>query len=280
MVPSWPTRNSHVPAPAYDASVRIAFEARDQLGVLLVGEERRGRLLDQLLVPALQRAVAGGDDDHVAVQVGQALGLDVAGPVQVALDEALTATERRDGLAGRRLEQLGDLLQRAGDLQPAAAAAVGRLDRHRQAVLLREGDDLLGVLDRVGRARHEGRVRAGRDVAGLDLVAEGVDRRGGGTDPGQPRVQHRLGEGGVLGEEPVAGVHRVRTAAARDVEQLLGDQVALAGGGAAQRVGLVGHLHVQRVAVRVGVHGHRPHPAVLAGPGDPDGDLTAVGDQH
>ena len=64
----------------------------EELGLLL-GEERRGRLLDQLLVPALQRAVAGRDDDHVAVRVGQALGLDVRGLVEIALDEALAAPE-------------------------------------------------------------------------------------------------------------------------------------------------------------------------------------------
>jgi hypothetical protein len=105
------------------------LEARYQLGVLLVGEERRRGLLDELLVAPLQRAVAGGDDDDVAVLVGQALGLDVAGVVEEALDEALAATEGRDGLAHRRLEQLGDLLEGAGDLQAAAAAAVGGLDR-------------------------------------------------------------------------------------------------------------------------------------------------------
>ena len=81
-----------------------------QLGVLLVGEERRGRLLDELLVAALQRAVAGRDDDDVAVAVGEALGLDVPRLVEVALDEALAAAERGDRLADRRLEQLGDLL--------------------------------------------------------------------------------------------------------------------------------------------------------------------------
>ena len=123
--------------------------------MLLVGEERRRRLLDELLVAALQRAVAGGDDDDVAVLVGQALGLDVPGLVEEPLDEALAAAERRDGLAHRGLEQLGDLLEGAGDLEAAAAAAEGRLDRDRQAVLLREGDDLVGAVDRVGGAGHE-----------------------------------------------------------------------------------------------------------------------------
>ena len=77
--------------------------------------------------------------------VGQHLRLDVPGLVQVPLDEALAAAERGDRLADGGVEQLGDLLHRAGDLQPAAAAAERGLDGDRQAVLLGEGDDLVGV---------------------------------------------------------------------------------------------------------------------------------------
>ena len=124
------------------AGADVAGRAQDllgrpeQLGVLLVGEEGGGGLLDELLVAALQRAVAGRDHDDVAVLVGEALGLDVPRVVEEALDEALAAAERRDGLAHRGLEQLGDLLEGAGDLQAATAAAVGRLDGDRQAELL------------------------------------------------------------------------------------------------------------------------------------------------
>ena len=110
---------------------------------LRVGEERRRRLLDQLLVAALQRAVAGADDHDVAVLVGEHLRLDVPRPVQVALDEALAAAERGHRLAHRGLEELGDLLHRAGDLEPAPAAAERGLDGDRQAVLLGERHDLV-----------------------------------------------------------------------------------------------------------------------------------------
>ena len=81
--------------------------------------------------------------------VGEALGLDVPRLVEVALDEALAASEGRDGLAGRRLEQLRDRLDRAGDLEAASAAAEGCLDGERDAVLLRERDDVVGVCDRI-----------------------------------------------------------------------------------------------------------------------------------
>ena len=81
----------------------------------------------------------------VAVGVGQHLRLDVPRLVEEPLDEALAAAERRDGLADGGVEQLGDLLDGAGDLQPAAAAAERGLDGDREAVLLGEGDDLVGV---------------------------------------------------------------------------------------------------------------------------------------
>ena len=83
------------------AGAVVAGLLADPLGRLVdllalrVGQERRGRLFDQLLEAALQRAVAGAGDDDVAVLVGDHLRLDVARLVQVALDEALAAAERR-----------------------------------------------------------------------------------------------------------------------------------------------------------------------------------------
>ena len=163
------------------------------------------------------------------MRVGEALGLDVAGPVEVPLDEALAAAERRHGLADRGLEQVGDLVEGAGDLQAAPAPAERRLDRDRQAVLLGELDDLVGARDRVRGAGDQRCADAFGDVPGLDLVAERVDRARGRADPGQPGVHDGLGEPGVLGQEAVAGVHGVRAGLRGDVEQLVDDQVGLGG---------------------------------------------------
>ena len=250
-----------------------------ELGHLLVGEERRGRLLDQLLVPALQRAVAGGDDHDVAVGVGQALGLDVARPVEELLHEALAATEGGDGLADRGLERVGDLGHLAGDLEAAAAAAERRLDRDRQAVLLGEGHRLVGVRERVlGAGRQRGADLLG-DVAGPHLVAEALDGGRRRPDPDQAGVDHGLGEGGVLGEEAVAGVHRIGARRARDGDDLVDVEVGVGGGGAVEGVRLVGDPHELRVAVGVGVDRHARDPGVLAGADDPHRDLAAVGDE-
>ena len=227
----------------------------------------------------LERAVPGGDHHDVAVPVGEALGLDVPRAVEVLLHEALAAPEGTDRLADRRLVELGDLLLLASHLEPAAAAAEGGLDRDRQAVLLGEGDDLVRALDRVLRAGDQRGPDLLRDVPGLHLVAEGVDGRGRGADPDEAGVEDRLGEARVLGEEAVAGVHRVRARLLGDRDDLLDVEVGVRGSGAVEAVRLVGQPHEERVPVGLRVDRHTADAGVLAGPDDPDRDLAAVGDQ-
>ena len=267
------------------ARVVVAGFAHDRLGCavelgqLLLAEIRRGRLLDELLVATLQRAVARRDDDHIAVRVGEHLRLDMAGPVEVALDEALAATESGHCLSDRRVVELRDLLDRARDLEAATATAEGGLDGDGQAVLLREGDDLVGVRHGVGSAGHLGCPGACGDVARGDLVAQRSDRIRRRSDPGESRVDDGLGEVGVLRQEAVAGMHGVGTGSLGDVDDLGDVEVGLGRAGAAEGEGLVGHLDVQGVAVRVGVDGDGGEAGIAAGPGDSDGDFATVGDE-
>ena len=217
MVPSWPDEEL-AGAGADVAGLRAGSPWTRGSSSACCSSVRNGagRLLDELLVAALQRAVAGGDDDDVAVLVGEALGLDVARVVEEALDEALAAAEGGDGLAHGGLEQLGDLLEGAGDLEAAAAAAVGRLDGDRQAVLLGERDDLVGARRPGRRCRAPAARRPSSAMwRALTLSPRASIAVGGRADPGQAGVDDRLGEVGVLGEEAVAGVHGVGAGLAR-----------------------------------------------------------------
>jgi len=63
------------------------------------------------------------------------------------------------------------------------------------------------------------------------------------------------------------------------VEDLVDAQVAVLGGRGADGDGLVGHAHVDGVAVGVRVDGDDGDVALAAGAGDPAGDLAAVGDE-
>ena len=94
------------------------------------GKRRRGRFLDELLMPALEGAIAIPAVDDVAVRIGQDLDLDVPRPVDELLEVDAGVLERGLGLGSGRLERgcQGRLI--AADPHPLAAAAGGRLDQH------------------------------------------------------------------------------------------------------------------------------------------------------
>jgi len=165
--------------------------------------------------------------------------------IEIALDEALAASEGGHRLAGRRLEHLTDLVALPGDLQAASAATVSSLDRDRQAVGVGEGEYLVRICHRIGGAGHQRGTHPLRDVAGLHLVAECLDGCRGRADPGQAGVDDSLRESGVLRQEPVAGMNCVRPAAFRDVQQLVDVEVGLSRGGATKCERLVREFHEQ-----------------------------------
>ena len=95
----------------------------------------RRRLLDELLMAALDRAVPLAEVDDVAVSVGEHLHLDVSRILEVPLDVDRRVGEIRPALALRGLERLHRLVGRPHDLHALAAAAGGRLDDQRIADL-------------------------------------------------------------------------------------------------------------------------------------------------
>jgi hypothetical protein len=127
-------------------------------------EQRRPYLLDDLLVPPLDRAIALPQADRIAQRVCKDLDLDVPGPDDVALDEDVAVPERLLRLAPGGREALGELSGRVHRAHALAAAAVDGLDED-------------GVADAGGLLREEVGVlvdavvaRDTRDTGGCDKV--------------------------------------------------------------------------------------------------------------
>src|SRR3989304_5458042 len=70
------------------------------------GESRRRRFLDHLLMAALQRAVALAEVDPAAVAVEEELHLDVARPIEAALEDESLIVEGRPGSPWRARQRL------------------------------------------------------------------------------------------------------------------------------------------------------------------------------
>src|SRR5581483_3975617 len=261
-----------------DGTGRLDGDRPDPIAELGV-DRGRGRLLDELLVTALDRAVPFAEVDDVAVGVGEDLHLDVARVLEVPLDVDGRVREVGLALALRRLEGTLDVVALPDDLEALAAAARRRLDREGPAELVPEPRDLGRRRNRLGRPRDDRDAGCGHPLTRLGLRAHRLDRLGGRADPDETGGLDGPRELGVLGEEAVAGVDRLDAGCAGDLEQPLLVQVALARRTGAEQKGLVRSADVQRAAVRLRVHRDGRDSELPQRAEDADRDLTAVGNE-
>ena len=199
----------------------------------------RGRLLDELLVAALDGAVALAEMDDVPVTVREDLHLHVARVVEVPLDVHGRVREVRLALPLSGFEGTLDVVGRAGDAQPLPTATGGRLDRDRIADLVGRREHVGGASGRGRRSRHDRNPGFAHPRASRDLGAHGLDRVGRRADPHEPRRLDVARESGVLREEAVTGMDRLGSRSACDLDDQVAAQVRLAGRPWTEQEGLV-----------------------------------------
>ena len=256
---------------------RVVSQARAQR----LGQRPRGRVFDDLLVPALHRAVALVQVDDVAVVVAQDLHLDVLGALDQLLEEDRIVAERLARLGARALQQLGELGRGAHDAHAATAAAARGLDDHGEANLVRERARVVDAAHRILRPRHDGHARRGRDLARLDLVAQRLDHLGRRADEDDAGFAALARERGALRQQTVAGVDGVDIVALGQLDDLVFGQVsghrlqALA-----HQVGFIRLVAVQVDAILLGEDGDRAEAELGAGAEDTHRDLATVGGKY
>ena len=137
----------------------------------------RGRLLDQFLMAALDRAIALAERDDMPLLVAEHLHLDVPRAEDGALDQQAAVAEGGGRLRARRFQRGKQRLRLAHDAHAAAAAAGAGLHHHGIADLARRGGEArrtLVVALVAGRAGHAG---LAHPRLGRALVAHRADRR-------------------------------------------------------------------------------------------------------
>ncbi|MNM87516.1 hypothetical protein D3C81_996990 [compost metagenome] len=240
---------------------------------------RRGRLFQHLLVPALHRAVALEQVDAVAVGIGEHLDFDMARPGQVFLHQHLVVAEAGAGLALDRRQRGLEAIARLDHAHALAAAARAGLEQHRVADAVGLAAQQRRVLVFAVVARHQRHRCALHQLLGRALAAHRVDGGGRRADEDQPRRGAGLGKGLVLGQEAVAGVDGLGAGFLRHFNDVVGAQVAVARGSAADMDRLVAEGDVAGIGVGIRIHRDGADTEPAAGGGDTAGDLAAVGDQ-
>ena len=226
---------------------RLSRGGADRLALLGI-ERRRRRFLDHLLMPPLQGAFALEQRQQIAMAVADHLHLDVAGIVDIFLDQHAVVAERRLGLALGADDGRPKLGGRAHDAHAAAAAAGGRLHQHRKADLvggLRERRLVLGLAVIAGHQRHAGLLH---QRLGAGLRAHRRHHLGGRTDEDEAGLGAGLREFGIFGQEAVAGMHGFRAGSARRFDHALDIEIAVAGPRRSEQHRLIGHCDMHRAA--------------------------------
>ena len=241
-------------------------------------DRRARRLFDDLLVPALDRAVALEQVHHVAVAIAEHLDLDVARSQNRLLDVDRFVAEGLLRLAPRALEGARELVLLVHEAHALAAAAGRGLEHHRVADARSRR---LGLFHGVGvAARHDRNARFRHLRARSGLRTHRAHRARRRPDERDARALASLGEQRVLRQESVPGMKPVAPRALHHVDQAVDAQVALGSGRGTDRISLVGEPHVQRFAISFAVHRDGRDPHLVQRARDAHRNLAAVGDQH
>ena len=249
-----------------------------ELGDDVGRQAETGGDLDDLLVAALDGAIALVEVDDVAVAVAEDLHLDMFRARDVFFEEDGGVAEGAVGLALGLVEQVGEVGGLVDDAHTATAAAEGRLDDEGEADGLGDLHGLGAIRDGVLGAGQDGDGDLLREGAGGGFVAHHVEQLGARADKDDAGLFAGAGEGGVFGEETVAGVDGVNAVVLGDTDDALDVEVGGDGAlAAADLVGLVGLVTVNGETVLLREDGDGAQAELGAGAEDAHGDLGAVG---
>ena len=112
-----------------------------------------------------------------------------------------------------------------------------------------------------------------------ELVAKRLDRVRARSDEHKTRVDDGSRECGALGQEAVTRVHGFGASLERRLDDRVRAEIALGGRRWSEPHRDIGRTDMQRVRIRVGVHGNGFDPEVPGRPDDAHGDLAAVRDE-
>ena len=237
--------------------------------------DRGGRLLDQFLVAALDRALALTEVNDRSASVGEHLNLDVTRSLEKPLQVYPRIAERLLGLAPRPLQSGLQLIEGAYDPHALPATARGGLEHQREADITRSHRRILATGYGV-RSRDDGHAGIPHELAGAGLVAHRLDRLRRRADEDDARFADGTGEIRVLGQKAVSRVNRLRVRLPGGGDQLASIQIAFGRPGGPDRNGQISLQHVGRQTIRVGVDGHGLDAQLATGTDHAHRDLAPV----
>ena len=258
-----------------DSAERFADDIPDflaQLGRHLYGR----RLFDQLLVAALNRALAFPQADDVAVLVGQYLEFDVARVLDILLQVKIAIAECGRSLRLRLPIKRGQLIFIAHNAHAPPAAAGRRLEDDRETDRPRPLARFFGGSDHAVRARKDRHPVLLHGSTSFFFFAHQPDDIGSGPDELDVAGLADFREVGVFREQAVTGMDGVHVRDLGGADYGGNVEITQRQLRRANANRLVGKAHVQRIPVRLTVDRDRADAELLACANDAQRNLSAI----
>ena len=230
-------------------------------------------------MPALHAAVAFPEVDHVAVQIGEDLDLDVPRSIDVFFEVDVAIAEGGFGFGLGLLERdFSDRSLPATRIPrpPPPATALISTGKPTSWARRSASSSLSTTPSLPGTT---GTPALPGNAPGLVLVAEPSHRLGSRADEVDLAAAANFVEMGVLGQETVARVDRLHVADLRRADHVGDFQIAVGRLGRADAIGLVGERQIVGVPVGFAEDRDRLDAQFAAGANHAEGDLSPVGDQ-
>jgi hypothetical protein len=226
---------------------------------------------------ALQRTITLAQVDHISLRVRQDLDLDVARAFDQFLQIDSAIAERGFCLPARRLEEIRHFLQVPDFPHTFPTAARGSFNQERETNLGSRGEQfLIRHISHAFGPRHDGHTGLQHGRACFDLIPHGRNRGWLWTNEYNPGIFACLREIVPFRQKPIAGMDRIRTALARNVDELVGPQIRFARRRRSQQIRLIRIADVQSAAICFGIYRYRINTQLTTGADDPYGNLSSI----
>ena len=175
----------------------------------------------------LHRAVAFEQINGAAVGIGKHLHLDVTRTREIFLQQHSLVTESRSCFALGGSDRILELRGTFDDAHTFPAAACRSLDQNREADASRLALERIEILRLAVIARHQRHAGLAHDLLRRTLRTHRLDGADWGTDEHHSRCRTGLREIGVLRQEAVPWMDRLRAGLTRHLDDAISAQIAL-----------------------------------------------------
>ena len=258
-----------------DAAAQIA-----QFRALFAGQIGGRGAFDDFLVAALDRTVALKKMIHAAMPVAEDLNLHMAGAGDHLFQIALAIAKGGFGFAAAFQNLFLHLVRAEDRAHPATATAPAGFQHQGIADFRRLRPDRGHVVTQHSGCRDDRHARLDRDPARSGLVPQRPHGFRPRADEGDPVRGAGIDEIRVFGQEPIAGVDRIRPALPRHPDHSVNREIRRDGAHAlADPVSLIRFEAVQAELVFPGKDGDGAFAHLIGRAHHADGDLAPVRDQ-